>query len=307
MILALFALYPVLVATVGFLTAGILVLSTSMNVVLTTLCVAFYMMIPRGSFDHWFASALDLVRMMAPQAYDQVVTNLGKTFQYVEHSPAPERAMYLWHPHGLFSVTPFLHSIISRPSRVACLSIFHRIPVVRDLYAFMGAIPSDYDTMKETLEHESISVIPGGVREMMGTEQGVMRLVLKGRTGVFRMALETGTPIVPVLTYGENELFPSIDSPMLRALNQVLYQNFRIMIPIPSLTSLLHWVQLSETPLPPVRSHVGRPLQVEKVEAPTPEDVRRLAQRYERRLRRLFAKTAPKGLRLVIEPSKASE
>ena len=76
--------------------------------------------------------------------------------------------------------------------------------------------------MKETLEHESVSVLPGGVREMMESAPGTLRLVLKNRTGVFRMALETGTPIVPVLTYGENELFPSMDSPMLRTLNQWL-------------------------------------------------------------------------------------
>lgn len=57
---------------------------------------------------------------------------------------------------------------------------------------------------------------------MMESEPGTLRLVLKNRTGVFRMALETGTPIVPVLTYGENELFPSMDSPMLRTLNQWL-------------------------------------------------------------------------------------
>jgi 2-acylglycerol O-acyltransferase 2 len=55
---------------------------------------------------------------------------------------------------------------------------------------------------------ESVSVIPGGVRDMMTTTPGVIHIV--PRKGVFRLALETGTPIVPVLTYGENELFPAI-------------------------------------------------------------------------------------------------
>lgn len=78
--LALFSLYPVLAATVGLLTTGILFLSTSMNVVLTTLCVAFYMMIPPGSFDSWFATALSLIRMAAPESYDRLTENVRKTF-----------------------------------------------------------------------------------------------------------------------------------------------------------------------------------------------------------------------------------
>lgn len=45
---------------------------------------------------------------------------------------------------------------------------------------------------------------------MMQTKPGVIHIV--PRTGVFKLALETGTPIVPVLTYGENELFPVIQN-----------------------------------------------------------------------------------------------
>ena len=84
MILALLSLYPFLVAVVGFLTAGMLVISTSMNVVLTTLCIALYMMIPRGSFDHWFSSVGQLVQMMFPDSYGRIQTNLKKTFLFYE-------------------------------------------------------------------------------------------------------------------------------------------------------------------------------------------------------------------------------
>lgn len=301
MILALLSLYPFLVAVVGFLTAGMLVISTSMNVVLTTLCIALYMMIPRGSFDHWFSSVGQLVQMMFPDSYGRIQTNLKKTFQYHEKAQ-PDRAFYLWHPHGLLSVTPFLHTFIQQRSKIVCLSFFHRVPIVRDLYHYIRAIPSDYDTIKTELEEGSVSIIPGGVREMMlPQEAGVLRTIIKCRKGLFRLALETGTPLVPVLTYGEHELFPQVDSSLLTTLNQWMYSQFGLYIPIPSFTSLLNWVQLSETPLPPIRSVAGSPIPVEKVETPTQEQIEALKTTYCSALQKLFDETAPSGLRLVME------
>lgn len=300
MLLALLSLYPFLVAVVSFLTAGMLVISTSMNVVLTTLCITFYMMIPPGSFDHWFSSMGQLIEMMFPLAIERLQHNLKETFQYTEAS-SPERALYLWHPHALMSLTPFFHTFWQRRTKVVCLNFFHRIPIVRDLYHFIGAIGSDYDTMKTALETSSVSVIPGGVREMMLPHKpGVLQVVLKCRSGVFRLALETGTPLVPVLTYGESELFPQIEHPLLKTLNTWLYTQFGLCIPIPSLTSLQNWLQLSESPLQPIRSVAGSPVAVEKIENPTQEQIEALKESYCSALQTLFDETAPPGLTLVV-------
>lgn len=300
MFLALFSLYPVLAAAMGLLTTGILFVSTSMNVVLTTLCVAFYMMIPVGSFDHWFSTGAQLVRMLFPESTSRLLANIDETFQYYEKEHC-ERAIYMWHPHGLLSVSPAVHSTLHGHSRVACLSMFHTIPVVRDLYAYGRAIPAEYEKMKSVVETESISIVPGGVREMMVTKPREMRLILKGRKGVFKLALETGTPLVPILTYGENELFPPSDSQFLHELNKWLYTQFRIVVPIPSFTSLMNWIQLSESPLPPVRSYAGRPIAVKKTESPTDAEIDELRARYVRRLHRLFRETAPSGMHLHVE------
>ena len=70
---------------------------------------------------------------------------------------------------------------------------------------------------------------------------------------------------------------------------------------MPSLTSILHWLQLAETPLPAVRSYAGPPIPVEAVTEPTEAQMAELRARYVRRLRRLFRQTAPRGLRLEIQ------
>ena len=135
---------------------------------------------------------------------------------------------------------------------------------------------------------------------MLPHTPGVMKIVLKDRTGVFRLALETGTPIVPVLTYGEQELFPQIEHPLLQMLNRWLYSQFGLYVPVPSLTSLMNWIQLSETPLPPIRSCAGTPIPVTKSLNPTVGEIEKLRATYVEHLQALFEKTAPAGLRMEL-------
>jgi hypothetical protein len=298
--LALFSLYPFLAVSIGFLTAGILVLSTGINVVLTTLCVALYMMIPIGSFDHWFSSVIQLVRTIVPDSFARLESNFDKTFEFYEKT-RPERALYLWHPHGMLSLTPIIHTIRRKLGKIACVQFFHKVPIVRDMYHFVGSVPSEYSAMKNTLEKESLSVIPGGTREMMVSTSKTMRLILKDRTGVFKLALQTGTPIVPVLTYGEEELFPQLDMPILRSINQWFYSNWKFAIPFMSITSIANWLHLADSPLPPIRSYAGEPIEVAKILEPSMEQIQELRKTYCDNLERLFRETAPKRLKLEVE------
>jgi 2-acylglycerol O-acyltransferase 2 len=135
---------------------------------------------------------------------------------------------------------------------------------------------------------------------MLSQPPGVMQVVLKSRSGVFRLALETGTPLVPVVTYGESELFPQFDHPLLKSLNAWMYSKFGLYIPIPTLTSLQNWVRLSESPLPPVQSFAGTPIPVTKTPNPTTEQIAALREEYCKNLEALFAETAPEGLTLQV-------
>jgi hypothetical protein len=299
MFLALFSLYPFLAVALSTVTAWLVMVSTSMNVVLTTLCVAFYMMIPLGSFDHWFSSMIELGRMIAPQSFERLETNFDKTFQFHE-TKRPDRALYMWHPHGMLSLTPILHTIRKKLGKIACVQIFHKIPIVRDMYHFVGSIPADYSAMRTCLEKESLSVIPGGIREMMLSGSKTMRLVLNERIGVFKLALETGTPIVPIITFGEDELFPPLDMPILRSINQWLYSNWKFAVPLMSITSVANWIHLADSPLPPIRSYSGEPIEVEKTEA-SKDKIQELREKYRESLKKLFAKHAPPGVVLEIE------
>lgn len=130
MILAFISLYPVLAALLSVLTTGVLFFVGTSNVILAVLCVAFYSMVPTGSLNPWFRESHNLIQKTG--LWDDLVRNCRLTFQYHEKEK-PERALYLWHPHGLMSMAPMLHCVANQHSRLSTLKIFHQMPMVRDL------------------------------------------------------------------------------------------------------------------------------------------------------------------------------
>jgi len=238
--------------------------------------------------------------MTFPKYLEKLENNIDETFQFHEKK-RPERALYLWHPHGMLSLSPFIHVIRKGLGKIVSAPIFSKIPIVRDVYYYAGSIPSDYSVMKSQLEKGSISVIPGGTREMMDCQPRTMKLILKDRTGVFKLALETGTPIVPVLTFGEDETFPQLDIPILRSINQWLYSQWKIAIPFMSLTSVANWMHLADSSLPPIQSYCGETIEVPKTPEPSMEQIQELRKKYLTSLEALFQDKAPRGMMLEVE------
>jgi len=138
----------------------------------------------------------------------------------------------------------------------------------------------------------------GGVRDMLDSRPHV--ITIPKRSGVYRIALETGTPLVPVLTYGENERFPPSKHWLFNEINNWLYKNFRLGIPFPSWTAIQNWSELSFKSIKPIHSYTGGPIEVSKVENPTEADVDALRKRYIASVEALFKETAPPEYSLVI-------
>ncbi len=180
-----------------------------------------------------------------------------------------------------------------RPNHLVALPFYKYIPVVSDISHYLGLIASDYGTIKKTLQkNESVSVMLGGVREMNLADPSKMTLYIKKRTGIFKIAAETGVPIVPIITYGENELFPRSDDWFIEGVNAWLHSYLGLSLPIPSWTSLLHWFELSYRPLKPITTYVGEPIADNNPEA--------LKLKYITAIQTLFDKTSPPDYSLDI-------
>lgn len=210
-------------------------------------------------------------------------------------------SIYIWHPHGLFSCANFYHCASGqteffRKSRTR--SVVHHymkyIPFSQEILSMYNIIFSDYDSMKNTIEAgDSIGIVLGGASEITLTEPNTMKLSIQQKRGIFRLALSTGTPIVPVLVYGENELFQLSKHPIVEFL-QYLVKPLHVVVPVPTYESAIQWASITQEPLrKPVQTVVGPAIHVSKVDIPTHEDIEKLRATYFEALRALYDRTKP--------------
>ena len=96
-----------------------------------------------------------------------------------------------------------------RPNLVT-LPINFRLPCLRELFLSLGAVNSSVRTFRSVLSRGAgtvLVVVVGGAEESMHVVEGGMQLVLERRKGFVREAISAGACLVPVLAYGENDLY----------------------------------------------------------------------------------------------------
>ena len=218
----------------------------------------------------------------------------------------PEKSILLWHPHDLMTITSAIHNGFRitdpsyTPTKIVSLWIYNIIPVIKDFMRLSNCISSDYQIIKDTLEKESVSLMLGGVKEILHADNKIIKLTIKKRRGIFKIALETGSSLVPVITYGESDLFPPMKNSFIDSTNQLLYSLLKIAIPVPTLESLHNWVKLFNEPLQTVHTYTGNIIKVEKNENPTDNDIDSLRNTYIKELQVLFKNTNPGKYKLEI-------
>lgn len=116
--------------------------------------------------------------------------------------------------------------------------------------------------MKYELDRNvSVCLVPGGVRESFEVSEKKMRLVLKSRKGIFRIAIEKNVPIVPVIVFGENELFLPVQSAWHDAIQRQIQMLTSIQLPLPRWQCITRWFTLLRKPFDqPVRTVMGAPV-----------------------------------------------
>ena len=280
----------------GSILIGLLAFLFSVNLVLGLLVFVLYSMCPK---DLLFDSVFQKLRN------PQIEENLQETFQLHAKEDLPQTCLFVWQPHGLISISSLLYNsgLLSAsgyaPNHGVAISIWHYIPFIGDFARHLGSIPADASSIRKTLRsRNSVSVMLGGVRDMI--ENHPYRIKIPRRSGIYRIALETGVPLVPVLTYGEGERFPSSDFWLFREFNKWLYSTFKLGVPFPSWTAIKNWTELSYKPLKPIHSYTGKPIPVAKNENPTEADIDTLRKAYNAGVEKLFKDTAPPEYSLEI-------
>ncbi len=184
-----------------------------------------------------------LVKSLLPPAKE-----LG--WKYVDRSGFDHRqqAIYVWYPHGHLGIGAF-GSIVGgvgdhiwkRPAALCVAPLAFDIPALYHCSLSFGLVRSDLENMKNSLSQgTSLVVLPGGLKEMKMAEPGTMKLI-DGRQGLLRLARKLSVPLIPVFSFGENELFDGISEPWNKTISDLL-ENLCSSLQMPSLASMRTWL-----------------------------------------------------------------
>jgi 1-acyl-sn-glycerol-3-phosphate acyltransferase len=128
------------------------------------------------------------------------------------------------------------------------------IPGLREFFLMGGAVNASPGNARRLLnEGHVVLLAPGGIYEALIAKKGLRRIPWERRKGFVRLAVETGTPIVPTYAQGINSVY--FNSYFLLKPRIKLLEKTRFSLPL--------FMGLGLLPLPRKLVHlVGRPISV---------------------------------------------
>lgn len=149
------------------------------------------------------------------------------------HRSAPllptRKYIFGYHPHGIIShgafaafateALGFAQLFPGITNTLLTLDSNFRIPFHRDYALLLGLASVSRESCENLLSRggangegmgRAITIVVGGARESLDAQPGTLRLVLKQRKGFVKLAVRTGADLVPVLAFGENELYEQV-------------------------------------------------------------------------------------------------
>uniref|UniRef100_A0A8D8VH82 Acyltransferase n=1 Tax=Cacopsylla melanoneura TaxID=428564 RepID=A0A8D8VH82_9HEMI len=238
--------------------------------------------------------------------------------------PATHNYLFCIYPHGILSsgafcnfasnATNFRSVFPGLVSDVLTLSSHFWMPFSRELMHGLGALSASGESITHVLTHSKggrvLCLMVGGARESFKCKPGLYEIILKSRKGFVRIALKTGTPLVPVFTFGETDLFDQVPNPPGSWLLRLQEQIRRVVGVAPCIPIGRGFFQYSFGLIP--RRHklytvVGAPIEVPKVSVPSQELIDEYHRKFTDSLIQLFEDHKdkyvdnPKTTKLVIE------
>lgn len=221
------------------------------------------------------------------------------------HLDGNKNYIFGFHPHGIITAgafgnfategTDFSHVFPGIKPYLLTLKILFKFPFFRDFFMGFGICDVSKASIRRICEASTggnaAIIIIGGAAESLDAHPGSCTLTLKDRKGFIRMALQTGANLVPVYSFGENELYNQANNPRGSLLRRLQDRIRRWLTFAPVLFYGRGIFQYNFGFLPfrrKITTVVGAPIQVVKRSNPTPAEVNRLHQLYVKRLKELF-------------------
>lgn len=137
----------------------------------------------------------------------------------------------------------------------------------------------------------AITIVVGGAAESLDAQPYSMRLVLKKRKGFIKMALRTGADLVPVLAFGENDLYDQVTSnshPSIHKAQLLIKKLLGFTIPLFHARGVFNYDVGLMPYRRPLNIVVGRPIKVTQSVLPQQEEIDRLHEQYVKELESIW-------------------
>jgi 2-acylglycerol O-acyltransferase 2 len=137
----------------------------------------------------------------------------------------------------------------------------------------------------------AITIVVGGARESLDAQPYSLRLVLARRKGFIKLAIRTGADLVPVLAFGENDLYDQFEPdshPKIHKFQLLVKKLLGFTIPLFHARGVFNYDVGLMPYRRPLNIVVGRPVRVVKAERPEQAEIDRVHEIYVKELERLW-------------------
>jgi 2-acylglycerol O-acyltransferase 2 len=215
-----------------------------------------------------------------------------------------------YHPHGIIShgafaafgteALGFSQLFPGITNTLLTLDNNFRIPFYRDYLLRLGLCSVSRESCENLLSHggpnnegmgRGITIVVGGARESLETQPGTLRLVLDSRKGFVKLAIRTGADLVPVLGFGENDIYTQIDPKQHRFIHklQLLVKKWvGFTVPLFHARGVFNYDVGIMPYRRPMNIVVGKPVKIMKQAKPSEEYVREIHAQYVKELEWLW-------------------
>lgn len=215
-----------------------------------------------------------------------------------------------YHPHGIIShgafaafateALGFSQLFPGITNALLTLDSNFRYPIYREYALRLGMASVSRESCENILSKgghngegmgRAITIVVGGARESLDARPGVIRLVLRRRKGFVKMAIRTGADLVPVLAFGENDIYDQVDSESHPLLHKFQLLGKKIMgftVPIFHARGIFNYDVGMMPYRRPINIVVGKPIRVVQDKHPTPEYMDEVHGKYIEELMRLW-------------------
>lgn len=167
--------------------------------------------------------------------------------------PPTRKYIFGYHPHGIISHGAFVSFATEAlgfsqqfpgiTNSLLTLDSNFRIPLYRDYILSLGLQSVSKESITNNLTKggsngegmgRAVTIVVGGARESLEAQPGIMHLVLAERKGFIKMAIRTGADLVPVLAFGENDLYDQVSAkqhPRLHKLQMWVLRTLKFTLP----------------------------------------------------------------------------